>query len=103
MYRRVIGDWPSVRRPAQALTEIGSGFYRLVIDILAPDDDVSAAIRAKVRARAEARRRRDLATPSSAAIEISRMSREQIEELMRSDIPSAAQTRRGRGPARAVA
>lgn len=88
------------RKPVECLTDVNQpAFTRLMRDILAPDDEISAAIMAKVRARVQARLSRDFhdaptGPPVAAAKEISTMTLEQINALMQPDIPSRAQTQR---------
>jgi|SRR5688572_10018122 len=90
VWRRVTDRFPSTRDPAAALTDPNRpGFWRLAADVF-PDH-----VRAGIRERAERRWQLDLeAATSRAALEIMRMEFWEIEELMVSEIPSVAQTRR---------
>ncbi len=98
IYRAVVSDYPSVKRPAEVLTDPnGPAFWRLAALAFTPEQ------RPWIQRRALARQQRTDAVQSIAAVEISRMSTRQIEALMQSEIPSSAQTRRCRGPAQLVA
>jgi hypothetical protein len=68
-------------------------------DILAPDDEITAAIIANILRRVQARLSLDYhgiphSLSSKASIEISKMSYHQIEMLMQPDTPSLSQTQR---------
>lgn len=98
VYSLVIGEYPSVKRAAEVLTDpTGPAFWRLASLVFTPEQ------RPWIRRRAIAHMQRDDAIQSIAAIEVAQMSPRQIEALMHSEIPSAAQTRRGRSPAQLVA
>lgn len=106
LWRRVRyeGGVGYTKKPAECLTDVNKpAFTRLMRDILAPDDEITAAILAKIHKRVQARISRefhDLPTgsPTTAAKEISQMTFEQIKALMQPDVPSLAQTRRKHTP-----
>jgi hypothetical protein len=82
--------WPSVRDPVAALTDPkGPAFWQLV-PLIPPWTRAACRRNAEQRWECE-----QAAAPSRAGLEVARMSTEQIEALMHSDIPSLAQTRRG--------
>lgn len=100
LYLRITKDFPSAKDPVKHLTSIYEpGFARLMRDILKPDDELTAAIKERIRKRVQKRLSCDFhgtrSGPSTtAAKEISAMPYDQIKILMQPGIPSIAQTRR---------